>query len=83
MKIVKLLVFSALIFAILSATTMLMASNHSNMKTDNLANRPATEVHPNTHLTGDPIGGGVPNVQMTPLGDPIGGGVPLVHTIAD
>jgi len=82
-KIVKLLVFSALIFAILSATPMLMASTHPDMKTDNLTSKPVTEIHPSTQLTGDPVGGGVPNVQIIPLGDPVGGGVPQVNTIAD
>ena len=82
-KIVKLLVLSALFFAILSATPMFMTSTHANMKTDNLTSKPATEVHPNAHLTGDPVGGGVPKVQTMLIGDPVGGGVPLVHTMAD
>jgi len=82
-KIVKLLVFSALIFAILSATPMLIASIHQSMKIDNLTSRSVTEVHPNAHLIGDPVGGGIPNVQTIPLGDPVGGGIPNVQTIPD
>ncbi|MGA2310202.1 MAG: hypothetical protein ABSG57_11750 [Candidatus Bathyarchaeia archaeon] len=80
-KIVKLLVLSALFFAILSATPMFMTSTHANMKTDNLTSKPATEVHPNAHLTGDPVGGGVPKVQTMLIGDPVGGGVPKVQTM--
>ena len=82
-KIVKLLAFSALIFAVLSATPMLMASTHSSIKTNNLSSKPTTEIRSSTHLTGDPIGGGVPNVQTIPLGDPIGGGVPNVYIVTD
>ena len=69
-KIVKLLVLSVTFLAILSATSIFIASTHPSMKTDNLTSKAATEIHQNTHLTGDPVGGGIPNVQ-------------IVHTIAD
>jgi hypothetical protein len=82
-KTVKLLAFSALIFAILSATPMLMASTHPAMKTGNLTRKPSTEIQSNAELTGDPVGGGIPNVQIIPLGDPVGGGIPNVQIIAD
>jgi hypothetical protein len=63
-QIVKLLVFSALFFAIQSATPMLMINNHAGVKTDNITSKPATAIHANTQLTGDPVGGGgFPNVQ--------------------
>jgi hypothetical protein len=69
-KIVKILFLSALFSAVLFPTLMLRTNGHANATIANLANRPATENHPNTILIGDPVGGGVP------CGDPVGGGVP-------
>ena len=82
-KIVKLLVLSALFFSILFATSMLMTNTHANMKEDHLVSKSVTEGHPSTILTGDPVGGGFPQVRIVPMGDPVGGGFPQVHTIVD
>jgi hypothetical protein len=58
-KIVKLLLLSALFFAILLATSMLMTNVHANTTVDNLTHKPATTI-----LMGDPVGGGgIPQVQ--------------------
>jgi hypothetical protein len=81
-KIVKLLLLSALFFAILFATPMLMANPHTNAMVDNLTNKLATEGHAHVVLTGDPVGGGFPQAVI-PMGDPVGGGFPLVRTKAD
>ena len=82
-KIVKLLAFSALFFAIMSATLVFVISNHAGVKTDNIIGRVATAIHANTQLTGDPVGGGgFPHVHVGLLGDPVGGGgFPHVRTI--
>ena len=60
-KIVKLVAFSVLFFAILFATSMLMVSNHAAMNTGNMRSGPTTVAK--TELTGDPVGGGWPDVQ--------------------
>ena len=74
-KIVNLIAFLALLFAIISATPMFMMVNHSGVKTDNFTIKPATGIHASAQLTGDPVGGGdFPNVQTRLLGDPVGGG---------
>lgn len=81
-KTVKLLLISALFFAILFATLMLIANPHANAMVDNLTNKLATEGHPDIVVTGDPVGGGFPQA-VVPMGDPVGGGFPLVRTKAD
>jgi hypothetical protein len=81
-KIVKLLVFSALFFSILFATFMLMTNTDASMKEDYLVSKSVTEGHPSAILTGDPVGGGFPQI-IIPTGDPVGGGFPQAHTIVD
>jgi hypothetical protein len=63
-KVVKLLLLSALFFALLFvtpmfATSVLKADSHAKIE-DNLTYRPATEGQRNTILMGDPVDGGTP-----------------------
>jgi hypothetical protein len=59
-KFVKLLLVSALFFAVLFATPMFKTNNHADMTVNNLAHKLASEGHPDTILVGDPVRGGVP-----------------------